>query len=169
MKESQNLVDNILKVCRVLNKHSLEYLIVGGTAVAFHGYYRMSKSSSGLPADKHDLDFWYNPTYKNYYNLLNAIEELGIDVSEYKVELAPNPRKSFFTQEFENFKIDFLPEIIGLTSFGDSFSKRIISKIDGVEICTISLEDLIKSKESTLRQKDAEDIVQLKSIQRSLE
>jgi len=129
----------------------------------------MSKASSGLTADKHDLDFWYNPTYENYYNLLHAIEELGIDVSEYKEELAPNPRKSFFTQEFDDFKIDFLPEIIGLTSFSESFSKRIISQIDGVEICTMSLEDLIKSKESTLRKKDIEDLTHLKSIHRRTE
>lgn len=153
----------------MLNKYSLEYVIVGGTAVAFHGYYRMSTLPSGIPADKHDLDFWYNPTYANYYNLLDAIEELGIDVSEYKEELAPNPMKSFFTQEFDNFKIDFLPEIIGLNRFSESFSKRIISQIDGVEICTISFEDLVKSKESTFRQKDTDDLVQLKSIRKRKE
>jgi len=166
MNESENLIDNILKVCKVLNKHSLEYLIVGGTAVAFHGYYRMTLLPTGLPADKHDLDFWYNPTYENYYNLLNAIEELGIDVSEYKAESSPNPRKSFFTQEFDNFKIDFLPEIIGLTKFGESFSRKIVSQIDGIEICTISFEDLVKSKETTARQKDIDDLAHLKSISR---
>ena len=90
--------------------------------------------------------------------------ELGINVSEYKEEKAPNPRKSFFTQEFENFKIDLLPEIIGLNRFGESYSKRIISQIAEVEICTISLEDLIKSKESSFRQKDIDDLTHLKSI-----
>jgi len=164
MGENENLIADILKVCKVLNKHSVEYLIVGGTAVAIHGYYRMTILSSGISADKHDLDFWYNPTYENYYNLLNAIEELGIDVSEFKNELNPNPKKSFFTQEFDDFKIDFLPELIGLGGFNKSYSNRIISQIDAIEICIISLKDLIKNKESTLRPKDADDLMHLRSL-----
>jgi len=68
---------------------------VGGTAVALHGYFRPSLNESGLPAEKPDLDFWYNPAYDNYFRLLNALEELGEDVSEFKAEIAPNPRRSF--------------------------------------------------------------------------
>ena len=34
--------------------------------------------------NKPDLDFWYNPTYENYFNLLKALEELGIDLIEDK-------------------------------------------------------------------------------------
>jgi|JI6StandDraft_1071083.scaffolds.fasta_scaffold268257_1 predicted nucleotidyltransferase len=167
MLESENLIDNVLTVCKVLNKHSLEYLIVGGTAVAFHGYHRMTILPSGLQSEKHDLDFWYNPTYENYFKLLNALEDLGIDVTEYKLEKAPNPRKSFFTQEFNKLKIDFLPEIIGLKKFSPSFSKRIISIVEGIEICTISYKDLLKSKENSSRQKDIDDINHLKSIKNS--
>jgi predicted nucleotidyltransferase len=162
----ENLVNNILKICKALNKYSVEYLIVGGTAVAFHGYYRMSIQPNNLPADKHDLDFWFNPTYKNYFNLLNSMETLGIIVTEFKEELAPNPKKSYFRHDFGDFKIDFLPEIIGLKSFREAFSNRIVSNIDGIEICTISLEDLIKSKEASLRNKDMDDINNLKFINR---
>lgn len=72
-----NLTESILNVCRILNKHSMQYLIAGGTAVALHGYQRMSRHSSGLPAGKYDLDFWYNPVYDNYFSLLNALQELG--------------------------------------------------------------------------------------------
>lgn len=60
--------------------HSVEYLIVGGTAVAFHGYDRLSKDLSGQTMEKLDLDFWYNPTYDNYFRLL---EDLGEDVAEF--------------------------------------------------------------------------------------
>jgi hypothetical protein len=50
--------------------HSVEYLVVGGTAVALHGYFRQSHDPSGQLMEKHDLDFWYNPTYDNYFKLL---------------------------------------------------------------------------------------------------
>lgn len=107
---NDKLVGSILAVCSALNKHSIEYLTVGGTAVALHGYYRLSMNPVGEVAEKPDVDFWYNPTYRNYFNLLGALEELGQDVRAYKEEQSPNPRKSFFKYEFEQFTLDLLPE-----------------------------------------------------------
>ena len=49
----------------MLNKHSVEYLIVGGTAVGFYGYSRGSTASNGSALGKHDLDFWSNPNLEN--------------------------------------------------------------------------------------------------------
>lgn len=72
-----NLAKSILHICKTLNKHLVEYIIVGGTAVALHGYFRRSLDWAGELTEKPDLDFWYNPTYGNYFKLLNALEELG--------------------------------------------------------------------------------------------
>lgn len=55
----KELADSILHVCKALNNHSVQYLIVGGTAVILHGYYRLSTNSAGEILDKPDLDFWY--------------------------------------------------------------------------------------------------------------
>jgi len=159
-----NFIDDILKVCKVLNDNNVDYMIVGGTALAFHGYYRITIEANNLPSNKHDFDFWYNPTYENYFNLLNALEKLGINVMSFKEEQAPNPRKSFFTQEFEQFKIDFLPEILGLNRFRDSFAERQISVYKGVEISIISKKDLIKSKEFVGRKKDFDDLRALRLL-----
>ena len=57
-----SLSDSILHVCEVLNRYTVQYLIVGGTAVALHGYFRHSTNSAGVINEKPDLDFWYNPT-----------------------------------------------------------------------------------------------------------
>ena len=43
--------------CEILNKHEVEYLIIGGTAVAIHGYARPSMDPDGLYMDKYDIDF----------------------------------------------------------------------------------------------------------------
>lgn len=142
--------------------HSVEYLVVGGTAVALHGYLRQSHDTSGHLMEKHDLDFWYNPTYDNYFKLLDSLEELGLDVTEFRDEIAPNPKKSFFKLEQENFKMDFLPELLGLSRFRSSFDNRIISKIHDVEVPYINYNDLIESKSALSRAKDIEDIDQLK-------
>ena len=64
-----SLVKSVLEICRTLNEHSVEYLIVGGTAVGFYGYYRGSTTTNGSPLGKHDLDFWYNPNFRlRYFN-----------------------------------------------------------------------------------------------------
>jgi len=159
-----NLIENVLKVCAILKKHNVEYLIVGGTALAFHGHYRMTRMSNDLPVNKHDFDFWYNPSYENYFKLLDAFEELGINVTEFKMEQAPNPKRSFFTHHFEEFKVDFLPEILGLDKFSNSFSSKTTSVVSGTEIYIISKKDLIKSKETTARKKDQVDINELKAL-----
>lgn len=51
----------------VLNKHAVAFLLVGGYAVNFYGYARATI----------DLDIWYDPSDKNFRNLLLAIEDYG--------------------------------------------------------------------------------------------
>ncbi len=162
-----NFQGSLLSVCAVLVKHEVEYLVVGGTAVALYGYYRLSITSSGVPAEKPDLDFWYNPTYDNYFNLLNAIEELGEDMSKYKVEKSPKPKESFFKLNFENFTVDFLPTLPGLAAFRTSYRRRCFVEIEGVGISFIDLDDLIANKNATAREKDITDVSELKRIRAS--
>lgn len=154
--------ESLLTVCKLLHKHGVEYLIVGGTAVALHGYFRMSITIAGTPANKPDLDFWYNPSYKNYFNLLNAIAELGQDVSEFRNESTPDPRRSFFKLNFEAFTIDFLPELPGLSKFRTSYEAKEVVDVEGVDIMFINFDDLIANKQALSRDKDITDIEELK-------
>ena len=157
-----SLVESVLEICKTLNKHGVEYLIVGGTAVGFYGYYRGSTASNGIPLGKHDLDFWYNPSLENYYKLLDAFEDLGIDVNKHRNGIAV-PKQSFFRYEFDEYKTDFLPMIKGLDDFLTSYQHKATVKLHDVAISIISLEDLLKSKETDSRDKDIDDINHLKS------
>ncbi len=156
-----NIGESILSVCRLLNKYSVQYIIVGGAAVALHGYFRHSMNSTGGVADKPDLDIWYNPTYENYFKLLNALEELGQDVTEFKEEQTPNPKKSFFKYQFENFTLDLLPELKASLTFRLSLDSKEVISIDGVEIPFINYKDLIIDKQTNARPKDISDVEQL--------
>ena len=51
----------------LLNEHNVRYLVVGGYAVAFHGYPRYTK----------DLDVWIELSPENADNVLKALEEFG--------------------------------------------------------------------------------------------
>jgi hypothetical protein len=161
-----SLTDNILDVCKALNKFSVEYLIVGGTAVALHGFYRHSMNVDGETAAKPDLDFWYNPTYDNYFKLLNALEGLGQDVTKFKEEQTPDPKRSFFRYEFEKFTLDFLPELKASLKFRSSFDKREIVAFNDTEIPFINYDDLILDKKANARPKDITDIEKLDSIEK---
>ncbi|TFF30390.1 hypothetical protein [Mucilaginibacter psychrotolerans] len=107
----ENLKSSLLAVCETLQKHNVQYMLVGGTAVALNGYYRLSINTSGVLTEKPDLDIWYNPTYENYFNILKVIRDLGKDITEYLDEQNPNPKESFFRFDFEDFSVDILPEI----------------------------------------------------------
>src|SRR6218665_21427 len=95
------------KVCFVLNKNGAEYIIVGGAAVGYYGYNRISGASLHNPEMKTDLDFWYKPTNENYLSILASLDELGIDVSSLR-SVVFDPQKTFLKIPHSNLHTDFL-------------------------------------------------------------
>ena len=131
--------------------------------MAFHGYFRWSHNSAGELTDKFDLDIWYNPTYDNYFKLLNTLEELGQDITEFREEQSPDPLKSYFRFDLEKFTLDFLPKLKGLSKFRSSFDKKEIINLNGIDIPFIAYDDLLEDKATNSRPKDLSDINQLKA------
>ena len=162
-----NITNEIIRVCQILNKNEVHYLIVGGTAVAFHGYFRWSQNSAGDPSDKFDLDIWYNPTYDNYYKLLTALAELDQDVKEFFEEKSPNPLKSYFKFDLDKFTLDFLPKLKGNSKFKQAYEKKEITTIKGTDMIFIGFDELLKDKAANSRPKDLDDIKHLKSIKKN--
>jgi hypothetical protein len=156
-----DLVGSLLRVCSALNKHAVEYLLVGGTAVALHGYFRHSVNSAGAIVDKPDVDIWYNPSYGNYFRLLSALEELGQNVANYRNERAPDPRKSFFKYDFESFTLDLLPTLKATMPFAKSFANKQQVVFEEVVMPFIGYDDLLLDKAANARPKDIADIEQL--------
>jgi hypothetical protein len=159
-----NLKKSILTIGKLLEKYNIKYMIVGGAAVALNGYYRHSLGITGEITEKPDIDIWYNPTYENYFNILKFMHELGLDVTEFKEEQSPNPRKSFFKLDFPDFTLDILPEIKSTTKFIEANERKEVILIEDALIYYICLDDLIDDKKATARKKDIEDIEQLKKI-----
>ncbi|HEX5154475.1 MAG TPA: hypothetical protein VFW07_23675 [Parafilimonas sp.] len=91
-----DLKNSLVTICNLLEKFNVQYMLIGGTAVALNGYYRHSINAAGELTNKPDIDVWYNPTYENYFKVLKVIEGLGQDITEFKNEQAPDPRRSFF-------------------------------------------------------------------------
>lgn len=157
-----DLKNSLLSVCIQLHRSDVRYILVGGVAVALHGYYRHSMGPTGELTSKPDIDLWFEPTYGNYFKLLNALAAIGVDVSEFQGEVSPDPKRSFFKLDLGEFTLDTLPRINADIPFGEAYARKENVALDGIQIHYIGYEDLLKDKQSSARQKDKEDIKHLR-------
>jgi hypothetical protein len=164
LQMQSSLTDYVIKICSDLNRHSVQYLIVGGAAVAMYGYERQSRGPFDLASDKIDIDFWYNPSYPNYYKLLSVLDEWGEDIKQYREQTTPDPLHSFFRLEYADYTVDFLPVIGGLGKFKDCFAKSDVRNQGNTQLYFLGFEELILSKQYLGRPKDFDDIEQLKKL-----
>ena len=142
--------ETLVEICTLLNKHEVDYLLIGGVAVVFHGYTRSTA----------DLDFWYNPTISNFEKIINAIKEYGIDVSELE-KIVFDPKKTFLRFPTSVFQTEFLPTIPGEISFKAAKENAEVLTINNTQVFVIGYEDLIKNKTATNRLKDQADVEEL--------
>ena len=140
----------LVSICSLLNKHEVEYLVIGGVAVIFHGYTRATA----------DLDFWYKPSLDNFHKIVKAFKEYGIDVAELE-EAVFDPKKTFLRFPTPGFKTEFLPFLPGDMSFTDAKKNSSSIELDGVNVPILGYDDLIKNKTLTSRLKDLADIEEL--------
>ena len=137
--------------------------------MSYCGYIRVSMArNSNRPADKADLDIWYNPTYENYFNLLNALEAVPLDVERLKAEQDPNPKKSFLKFDLADCTLDLNPSIRAAIRFRDAYNRRTSFKRNEMDISFIGLEDLIDDKELMGRPKDIIDILEMRKLYPSI-
>ncbi len=134
-----------------LNKHLVEYILVGGYAVIIRGYSR----STG------DMDIWVNKTDDNYSNLLSAIIEFGLPAKAILKE-------QFFSDEFDVFSfgkppyaIEIMTAVKGL-DFTNTYQLSTVENIDNtIDVRIIHLNQLIEAKKAAGRSKDLNDIENL--------
>lgn len=131
---------------RLLNSHRVEYLLVGGYAVCYHGYYR----------NTNDIDIWVAVNAQNAAKLVRLIKEFGFDVPELKEELFLNKGR-MIRMGIEPNRIELLTEI-SACGFDACYARRVIGEMGGIPVNLISLRDLKTNKRATGRNKDLADL-----------
>lgn len=137
------------ELLKLLEDHQVDYMIVGGYAVAWHGYPRFTK----------DLDIFYRRTKGNVHRLKKAL--VGFGFSE-----ADLPDKSFeesgnmVTFGVEPSRVDLLNTIDGV-EYDDAKENIQRGRYGDIEVNFIGVRDLLKNKESTRRTRDKADIEEL--------
>jgi hypothetical protein len=132
----------------------VEYLIVGGYAVAHHGYVRATG----------DLDFWVRRTPENAQRVLRALEAFGAPGGLVTSDDLLNP--DMVAQiGVEPNRIDILSDIDGV-EFDDAYPSRVVARVDDVDIPFVGLQHLLQNKRATGRSEDAADADQLEKARR---
>lgn len=134
---------------KLLNSHRVEYLVIGGYAVCYHGYYR----NTG------DIDLWIAVNLENATKMVRLIREFGFEAPELSEALFLEKGR-IIRMGVEPVRIEILTEISGC-EFADCYARRIQGVLDGIPVQIISLPDLVRNKLKTGRLKDMDDAQKL--------
>lgn len=130
---------------QVLNRHQVEYVVIGGKAIQSYG--------STRKAD--DIDVWINPSADNANKMVSSVKEF----------LGANMHPRDFTDDKivyfgrNPYRIDLHKDVPGLGQFPDHYPNRVPARTkDGTDYTVISPHDLVASKKEIGRPKDLQDV-----------
>ncbi|MHC4543567.1 MAG: DUF6036 family nucleotidyltransferase [Planctomycetota bacterium] len=134
---------------KLLNAHQVEYLLIGGYAVGYHGYPRATV----------DMDIWTAMHPVNAERIVTVLKEFGFDIPELSPEL--------FLREWQVIRLGVPPVRIELATtvsgvnFSECYAERVEDVLDEVKINLISLKHLKINKKACGRHRDLADLENL--------
>jgi hypothetical protein len=131
---------------KLLNSKQVEYLLIGGYAVGYHGYSRATA----------DMDIWIAIHPRNAEKMVGVIREFGFAVDGLSAELFLK-ENNVIRMGVPPFRIEVLTTISGV-SFEECYRERTADTLDEVEVSLISLKHLKANKKASGRLKDLTDL-----------
>jgi len=133
----------------LLNEKKVEYLIVGGYAVAHHGYPRYTG----------DIDIWFKASVDNVLKLKEVISDFGLS------SLGLNDQDLLTAEKviqigYPPIRIDLMNSIDGV-EFDACYRSKVVGTTLGFPVNFISLADLKINKKATNRHRDLDDLEHL--------
>lgn len=156
--DSNYFSGDVKEFIRLLDKHNVKYMIVGGEAVIYYGYPRLTG----------DIDFFFSSESRNAAMLFEALSEFW-DRNIPGIESVDELKTPGYVIQFgiPPNRIDIMNSIDGV-DFDDAWGKRKTEHIEmnGNEIPVhyLGLEHLIKNKAASARGKDIDDLAYLKKL-----
>jgi predicted nucleotidyltransferase len=136
----------------LLNKHNVEYMVVGGYAMAFHG----------KPRYTGDLDIWIGISEDNAGKLINVIADFGM--ASLGFEKADFLQPGYVSQiGYPPLRIDILNAIDGV-GFEEAYKNKQTLEEGDLKIAYIGLNDLLTNKQASGRKRDIDDVKEIKKI-----
>lgn len=140
----------------LLNKLDVQYLVIGGFAVNFHGYPRYTK----------DIDLWLWIAEENINRLMKALNEFGFGDVGLKKDDFLNP-ENIIQLGYEPYRIDLVIDVEGI-NFQECYKRKVVADLEEIKINFLSLQDLIDIKKKTGRPQDLADADQLEKLKNKM-
>lgn len=140
------LNEDFKEFAALLHSNRVEYLIVGGYALAAYGHPRYTG----------DLDFWVGTDAGNAQRVLAALAEFGFGALGVGLDDLTTPDR-VIQLGYPPRRIDLLTSIDGV-DFAPCFARRLEVALDGLVLNFIGLDDFRTNKKSTGRHKDLADL-----------
>lgn len=141
------LPPDFLEFLRLLNANRVEYLLVGGFAVAFHGYPRATA----------DIDVWVAQRKENARRIATAVQDFGFPTVDEDLFCEPG---RLVRMGVAPMRIEILTSIDGV-DFDQCAMRATTVEIEGEAIPVIGLDDLKVNKRASGRSKDLADLENL--------
>ncbi len=143
---------DIVRVLAELARHNVEYVLLGGTAMALHGFPRMTK----------DIDLLLPRDARNNARLLKALAALRPALS---LDVVPDKKTldaGFSTSAEGELGIDLL--FVAASRTFDEYREHVITReLDGVPVKVLDVDGMLLSKQ-TGRPEDIPDLQRLSRL-----
>lgn len=148
--------EEVTELFRSLNKHNVQYLLVGGMATALHGYIRATE----------DLDLWVRVGDENKANLITALLENDVAGAAHLKDVSLLLEWTSVVASKRGFTLDMghAPKAFSDDDFDLCYSRASDASFDGVPFKVIQLNDLIIEKQAAGRMKDLGDVEELTKL-----
>lgn len=136
---------DFLEFLKLLSDHRVEYLLIGGYAVSFHGY----------PRATGDMDIWIHCSEANANLLVEVCRQFG---------LVEGIEASLFLNPIGILRMGLPPNRLEVTTcidgvdFTSCYERRVQVDVNGIPVNVISLADLRINKAASGRNKDLADL-----------
>ena len=138
----------------LLISRKVEFVVVGGHAVAFHGHPRYTG----------DIDIFIRPSPENATKVMDALVAFGFGGLSISMEDLSKPARTIQLGRPPN-RIDLLTMISGV-SFEEAWASRVRGDLGGQAVDYIGFDALILNKRTSGRDKDQMDVKQLQRTRR---
>lgn len=132
---------------KLLNSSKVEYLVIGGYAVSFHGFARATA----------DLDIWISIHPENARRVAQVLREFGFAQAQPETFLEP---RRVIRMGIPPIRLEILTSISGV-EFADCYARRLEAELDGIPVNLIQLDDLKRNKLASGRLQDRLDLERL--------
>lgn len=134
---------------RLLNAHGVEYLLIGGYAVGYHGYPRATV----------DMDIWVAVHPSNAEKIVAVLRDFGFDPPDLSPQL--------FLEDWQIIRMGVPPVRIEIATtisgvdFAECYAHRVEDTLDGVPVKLIDRDHLKRNKKAAGRHQDLADLEHL--------